>query len=503
MLKLSKIILPHTSLRLNLIVACEVVLLLFLSLAVLFFFSRHVLKEEAKQDAEQALEGTVQHIDNILTNVEQTAYNTYQDLQGHLNQPERMTVYCTKVVETNPYVVGCAIVFKPNYYPGRELFMTYVHRDTSKPGNQVLITSSSFGSRPYPEHVWYKTPMATGRACWTNPLMEEENEGVTLSFCLPIFDHQQCVGALVLDVPIALLSEIIPEVKPSPHCYSVLLDSKGSYIVHPDVERLKNQKTVFSLLEEKESPSMREAAEAVMSGETGYKTFEMDHEDWYVFYKPFHRNAEIGQPVELPKWSVGMVFMKDDILGNHNILFYLVLGITLFGVLTFYFLCRWLIRRHMKPLCLLTRSAQRVAEGHYDEIVPNSQREDEIGQLQDYFQHMQQSLSSKSAELEQMTEMLKERSQDLQHAYRYTQGSDRMKNTFLNYMTTQMTVPSDVIERSVTKLSNNYHDIDPEEASHEVEIIKEQSEKVLDLLDHMVEALKIEAEEVGKEVGHE
>ena len=180
-----------------------------------------------------------------------------------------------------------------------------------------------------------------------------------------------------------------------------------------------------------------------------------------------------------------------------------MLGITLFGVLTFYFLCRWLIRRHMKPLCLLTRSAQRVAEGHYDEIVPNSQREDEIGQLQDYFQHMQQSLSSKSAELEQMTEMLKERSQDLQHAYRYTQGSDRMKNTFLNYMTTQMTVPSDVIERSVTKLSNNYHDIDPEEASHEVEIIKEQSEKVLDLLDHMVEALKIEAEEVGKEVGHE
>ena len=86
-----------------------------------------------------------------------------------------------------------------------------------------------------------------------------------------------------------------------------------------------------------------------------------------------------------------------------------------------------------------------------------------------------------------------------------------MKTTFLHYMTTQMTAPSDLIEKSVTKLSNNYHDIPVQEADYEVGVIKTQSETVLDLLDHMVEALELKAEDakkieeeiIGKEVSHE
>lgn len=78
-----------------------------------------------------------------------------------------------------------------------------------------------------------------------------------------------------------------------------------------------------------------------------------------------------------------------------------------------------------------------------------------------------------------------------------------MKTTFLHYMTNQMTVPSDLIERSVTKLSNNYDTITPAEAEYEVGVIKKQSEIILDLLDHMVEALEIEKEEERKEVAHD
>ena len=128
MWKLSKINIPHTSLRLNLMVVCEIVLLLLISLAVLLYFSRQTLKEEAKKNAEQTLEATVLHIDNIMMSVEQTTFNVYQDLQGHLDQPDRMFTYSRRIVETNPYIVGCAIVFKPDYYPGHHLYMAYLHR---------------------------------------------------------------------------------------------------------------------------------------------------------------------------------------------------------------------------------------------------------------------------------------------------------------------------------------------------------------------------------------
>ncbi len=519
-MKLSKKIIPHTSLRLNLMVACVTVLLLLLSLGVMLWFSRQALESEGRDDAVQTLESTEQHMDNILMTVEQTTYNIYQDIQGHLDQPDRMFTYCREVVETYPYIVGCAIVFKPNYYPGRELFMAYVHRSGYEQGN-ALVATESFGDRPYTEQLWYTLPMSTGRACWTDPLPEEEDEGVTLSFCMPIMDNSRregvrregvnadCVGVIVVDLPVSLLSRIVHSVKPSPNSYCVLLSGNGSYIVHPDSKKLSEMKTVWEFADQNEDPSIREAAEAMIAGETGLNTFKTDKNDWYVFYKPFHHTASIGQPMDQLGWSAGVIYLKDDILGNYYTLIWLVLAITVIGMLLFVLLCRLVIRRQLQPLRMLTRSAQRVAEGHYSETVPKAQRDDEIGQLQDLFRRMQQSLAAKSTELEQLTKRLTRRSDELRKALSNAQGSDRMKSSFLHYMTTQMTVPSDLIERSVVKLCNNYDTISPQEADFEVTVIKEQSEKILDLLDHMVEALKIEAEEAekavkeGKEASHE
>ena len=98
MIKLGKITIPYTSVKLNLLVACEMLLLLLLSMGVMLYFSRQALLDEARDDAEQTLASTEQHINNILMTVEQTTYNIYQDVQWHLNQPDRLFTYCRQVV---------------------------------------------------------------------------------------------------------------------------------------------------------------------------------------------------------------------------------------------------------------------------------------------------------------------------------------------------------------------------------------------------------------------
>ena len=332
-------------------------------------------------------------------------------------------------------------------------------------------------------------------------LPEEEDEGVTLSFCLPIIDSRgENVGVMAVDLPVSLLSKEVHSVKPSPNSYSVLLSDKGSYIVHPDSRKLREMNTVLELAERTAEPSVREAAEAMMAGGSGVKTFQMYDENWYVFYKPFHYTPSTDRPTDSLKWSAGVVYLVDDILGSYHILILLVFGIIIVGMLLFVLLCQMIVRNQMRPLRMLTSSARSVAEGHYNETVPKAQRTDEIGQLQDLFRSMQQSLAAKSTELEQLTARLKLRSQELRRALGNAQGSDRMKTSFLHYMTTQMVLPSDLIERSVMKLSNNYNSLTPQEADYELSVIKEQSAKVLDLLDHMVEALEIEAEEAEKSV---
>ena len=243
MKKWPEIITKILSIRLSLLVVCEVALLLLTSLVVMFYFSRQALRKEELNNAEQTLEGTVQRIDNILLGVEQLTDNVYRDLLLHLDEPDRMFYYSRRIVECNPYIVGCAIVFKPYYYPDRELFMAYVHRkgnSLSSDGNSELVTQDTFTNKPYTQQTWYTEPMTTCKACWTNPLKNEYTENEALStFCLPILDQDsECVGVIAVDLPIALLSKIILDVKPSPNGYATLLARNGSYIVHPDSEKL-------------------------------------------------------------------------------------------------------------------------------------------------------------------------------------------------------------------------------------------------------------------------
>ena len=118
------------ALKLNLTVAVGTVSLLVVSLAVMMYFSLHAIRQEAMLDAEQTLAGTVQNIDNILLSIEQTSDNVYHEMLEHINQPELMEDYCRRTVENNPYIAGCAIVFKPNFYKDRELFMAYMYRQS-------------------------------------------------------------------------------------------------------------------------------------------------------------------------------------------------------------------------------------------------------------------------------------------------------------------------------------------------------------------------------------
>ena len=84
--KMPKLLTKTLSLRLSVIIVGATALLLLASLGVMFYFSRKALKQEALQNAEQTLEGTVQHIDNILLSVEQATGNIYFSLLYHLKE---------------------------------------------------------------------------------------------------------------------------------------------------------------------------------------------------------------------------------------------------------------------------------------------------------------------------------------------------------------------------------------------------------------------------------
>jgi len=477
--------------RLSLTIVSAITILLAAAISIMLYYSRQSVKNESLRNASQTLEATVEQIDNILLSVEQTTGNMYWDLLKHLDQPDRMQLYCRKMIETNPHIIGCAIAFEPGFYPEKDsLFMTYVRRA----GTNELLTSSEpiiqadfFGNRPYNEQIWYTKPLETGRPLWINPLKNEdtEEEAIT-SFCLPIYaSGGRIVGVLGADVALSTLSQIVHSAKPTPNAYCTLLGSDGSYIIHPDSDKLYHQ-TVFTQIEKGAHPSLSEAVEAMMSGETGYRTFLLDNTSYYISYKPFKRALVQGRSTEDLGWSIGIVYPKDDIFNSYIQMLSIVLLIAVSALLILLVLCRMFTHRQLLPLRLLTKTAQNISEGHYDNLVPETWKQDEIGRLQNNFRQMQQSLATHVNELEQLTTHLQERGEVLQSAYEQAQEADRMKIAFLHNMTNQMATPVNIIEKNVKSLSDLHNDKEKKKVEYLITDIQQQGIKVTDLLNHLL-----------------
>lgn len=483
MQKVIKKVFSAPSIKLNTLVVLEVVMLLLVSLGGLFYFTRKALVEESKKDAEQRLEGTVQYIDNVLMGIEQAAGNFYYELLEHLDQPELMPVYCRQLVECDPNIVGCVIAFEPNVFPDREHYISYVHR--KKYNSPELVVSDKSVNIPYYKQLWYTETVKTCRPTWISP---DQNKDYTMepvvTFCLPIRDPgNECVGVIAVGLSVNLLSQIVLENKPSPHSYSLLLAHDGTYIIHPDREKLSGQK-VFKQPEVAESPTAVAAFKAMTSGGSGDQSFKLNDHIWYVFYKAFVRTNIPGRSMEALNWSIGTVYPKDDIFGEYNHLVLHVLGIVLAGLLVFYVLSRMLIRKQLSPLSYLTVSAERIAEGHYDETIPDTKRDDEVGAFQEHFQMMQKALEADVNKQQELQDTLNKRREELLKLHAQIEEGDQVKATFLHNVTNRMIAPSEAILRSVTKLSDNYRDITLEQANREIDHIKQQSATILELLSH-------------------
>jgi HAMP domain-containing protein len=428
------------SFRLSLTVIAALATLLLVALLIIFVFSRKAVKEEALMNAGQTLEATMQRIDNILLKVEQSSGNVYWKMLPNIHKPEKLELYTRKLVEATPYITDCTITWDADSTAADSIF--------------------------------------TG---WINP--EEKNVNAITTFRLPVFDGRRKVGVMDVDVSLALISKLVLEAKPSPNSFCTLLKNDGTVIVHPDSVALN--KNILEFVKNGH-PSMAEAAQAMLDGGTGYKYFDLDGEDYYVFYKPFERAEVMGRAMSKLGWSAGIIYPEDDIFGDYNRLLYTVLIIAVIGLVLLLLSCRFYIRHQLLPLRKLEKSAQHIAEGDYDEPIRYSRRRDEVGRLQNHFREMQQSLATRMGEMKQLSETLKERGEELQATYEQAQAAERMKTNFLYNMSDQMMEPVDGIRKRVLTISDPSKQLTEEETDQLVDGIQQRGDKVTALLNQLI-----------------
>ena len=125
-----------------------------------------------------------------------------------------------------------------------------------------------------------------------------------------------------------------------------------------------------------------------------------------------------------------------------------------------------------------------------DENVPNTGQRDEIGQLQNSFAKMQQSLAGYISELNGKREELSAQNLELERAYQQTRDADGVKAQFLGRMTTQMGQKVEDIDKLTNLLSDHHAEMSKPDMIKLKGQMLTHSEAVTDLLDQMLDFRK-------------
>ena len=450
MTKLTNFIKGRLSVKISLMAVSAMAVLLIASLVVMLVYSRKKVKEETIARVTLTLDAAVQNIDNILLSVEQSTGNVYYSLPSRINNPEALELYRRKLIDSNPYVADCTI---------------------------------ALGDTTVTESKWTVKPVQEGK----EPL---------ISFSLPLYNTAgQLAGYVGTDVSIGLLSRIVAQTKPSENSFCVLLDSVGNFIVHPDAEELMQQSAI-EISKANANAELVEAVQAMIAGQTDYRTFRLWGTDFYVYFKPFSRGSVRGRTIGHLGWSAGIIYPERDIFGDYNNLQYYVLVISIIGLLLTFLLSHAVIKSRLKPLLMLTSQAQHIAAGNFSEPIPDSKHIDEVGRLQDNFQLMQRSLATQIDELESLKNTLYQRCEGLRQAYDQAKKADRMKTSFLHNMTNQMMEPAVAIEQDVQQLCSQ----SDRDTAQLVSDVQKKGKAITELLKNLI---SMSDDEMRKEADHD
>ena len=423
------------STKLSLSILLLAIPIFILSLGILFLQSRYFIRQEASERANSLLNITLQHVRNFMTTIE-TATNANMWLLEEKFHPDSIQSIAHRIVQLNRHVYGCSISAEPYVFPqyGRYFSVYSVNE-----GDTIVTVREP--NYEYFEKVWYRSALVAGKACWVDPF-DEFSEGTLnpsetiASYCMPIRQKDgRIVGGISTDLSFSKLAETInAEEQPYPNAYFMLLGGDGRYFIHPDTTLLF-RKTIFTDADPIQQSDLIALGHEMTGGKQGHMHLNINGNLCHVNYRP----------VPGTDWSLALICPDSDILKSYNRLTYIVIALIIVGLLVILLRCRQVVNHTISPINRLLSISQKLAEGNYDEMILQTDREDAIGQLQNSFATMQQSLNFHMGIVRHTAEGARQRNEELARATQLAEEAVRQKSIFLQNVSHQIRTPLNII----------------------------------------------------------
>ena len=486
MRRIPSLITRRLSVKLGLSIVLIVAVIFTISASFLFYLTKDYIQQEAIKRATQILDNTALRINDIMGEVETTT----DDLGRYIvsqTEPDSIISDTRKILKNNQHFYSCSISMEPYYFKRYgKYFSIYSVRDADS------ISTAQYGSDEfnYFNIDWYQKPKELQQGYWsdpflnTNPKADYKQEIIT-SYCRPVYDYNgDFIGVVAIDLQQKWLSQAVTAVAPYPNSSSIMIGTDGKYLVHPDTTKLIYQ-SIFSDPDPRARDKVIEMGKEMIAGKSGMRQVLVDGQDAFIFYRPIGNAG----------WSMAIVCPESDVFSGYYQLLYTVWATIIIGLLVILFVCYQAVRGGISPLSLLAQQSHDIAEGRLDNLLPRTKRTDTIGQLQNSFVDMQQSLKAYMNNIQLMNTQMEQRNQELKQANEQAIIADSKKTAFLKDMMHQIRTPLNIIGGFAQVLNENFHELPDDETSNIIYMIQDNSRKFV-RISRMLVAASINENEV-------
>lgn len=419
---------------------------------VLYKQSRDNIQGEALNKTKTALKMTGMRVIRCLNTAKDAAEINASLIEDDFT-PDTITSCTRRVVQLNGNINKCSIKTEANATSDNLYFYAY----SSKSEDSIITIAKKTDA--YIEKTWYDTPAILGRSCWLSPLndaWQDKNtpSSMNATYCRPFYSKKtnKLIGVMAVELSLSKIANIITSEKPYPNAYFFMLGKDGNYFVHPDTTRLL-RKTIFHMAQASSQPSIIALGHEMTTGMSGSLEVEINGEPCLVCYRPIPDTP----------WSIALVTPLSDIYKEYHYFTYIMIPFIIVGFLIIMLIGYRLGAQVVRPINKLLQQSKLIARGHYKERIPQSQGVDVIGDLQNSFSAMQQSLEKHITDINRMNDETKKRNEELQVAQKKAEEGSLQKLHFMQNMTHQIRTPLNILMGFSQVLEDSSASLPPEE----------------------------------------
>lgn len=324
---------------------------------------------------------------------------TKESIQDELNQDANLSEILSRVNKQD-------LNINASYIGTETGFQLSADKDPQIPMNK----SFQLKERP-----WYKNAVAADGLVWSDVFIDQNGHGISITCSKPFYDlsdgKKVLKGVASSGATLDSIKKIISDAGVGETGYSYIVDQHSNVVITPKEMEIRDGEIVYQNLLQSEQPDMREIAQDIQKGNSGFREFVIDGKDMYVAYTS----------LDTMPWGLVTVIEKAEVLAPSTELAHTIQNTTDESILAMDASISVMIGIYIliiilaivgiaiasmrfsttitKPIQRLTEHAYAISEGNLDELIEEIETGDEIETLQQSFSKMTQDLKNQIASI--------------------------------------------------------------------------------------------------------